>query len=218
MEDIKKAFIGNKTLEVISEKELFRRQDFPDPMLEDTIVEKDGILYPILKKSEKNAVGVFPMGNCVKYNKPSANQMTNYTAEGKVINFSEAKSFSEMIKKKDQLNQEEVARLTTKDNIYVPRVGENDSPSLKIVKNAIGLKNIDPESYRQRMGSDFSNNMRLLTSEKNTGITLKKMAAMGNAFDFDVEITIKDKKNAINPIGEELHISITSNDSSDSDE
>ena len=203
---VRKAFIANKTMEVISEDEYIRRSKFADPMFEDTCVEKNGTLYPIQKRYNEGAPGVYDAGPCFKYT--NASNKEDYSAN-KIIDFDNATNYADMIKLKDKLNKAEIARLTTKDNIYVPTIGDNDSPALKLIKEAVGNKNIDPESYRQRMGSDYMNLMRLVTSDSNHNISIKKMAAFGEAFDFDIEVTVTDKPNAVNPIGKSLSAKIT---------
>lgn len=207
---IRKAFIENKTMEVITEEEYYRRAQFAEPLFGDTCVEMNGMLYPIQQKRfDPSLPGVYDTGCCLKYNKPPKEFEGRYDNSNILVDFANAKDYADVIRMKDSLNRAEIARLTTKDNVYVPVISEEDTPALRLVKEAVGCKEIDLESYRQRMDTDFSNNTRLITSPKNHNITIKKAAALGEAFDFDVELVIRDKKDAINPIGKELRTIIT---------
>jgi len=206
--EVKKAFVQNKTMEVVSEEEYFRRAQFTDPMFEDACVEQNKILYPIMKRYDKTIPGVYDAGVCLKYNVPSDEVKKEYSAD-KVIDFNNATSYKEIIQMKDTLNRAEVARLTTKDNIYVPNIKETDSPLLKVMKQAIGEKQIDLDSYRQRAGSNFSNWTRLITSTNNDSITIKKAVNLCEMCDLELSISVKDKKNAINGIGHEINTIIT---------
>lgn len=208
MDDIRQVFINNTTMDVISEDEYIRRKQFNEPMFENTCVAKDGIVYPIRPRFTEGLPGVVDAGCMSVYTKPPEERMKDYS-EDRVINFSDSKSYAELIKKKDQLANDETARLTTKDNVLEPYIDPNDSPALKLIKEALGAKAIDPESYRQRLGSDFSNCMRLITSKKNKGITLKKLTSLATAYDLDVDITITDKPGCVNPMNKVLKTRIT---------
>ena len=84
---VRKAFIANKTMEVISEDEYIRRSKFADPMFEDTCVEKNGTLYPIQKRYNEGAPGVYDAGPCFKYTNPTNKE--DYSAN-KIIDFDNA--------------------------------------------------------------------------------------------------------------------------------
>ena len=206
--DIKQVFINNITMNVIDEDEYIRRKQLPDPGLENTCVEKDGVVYPIRNKFVEGLPGVVNAGIMSVYTKPPKERMKDYSAD-RVINFSKSESYADLIKKKDKLANDEVTRLTTKDNILEPHIDSNDSPALKLIKEALKAKEIDPESYRPRLGPDFSNCMRLITSKKNKSITLKKFTSIANAYDLKVDITVSDKPGCVNPMKKVLKATIT---------
>lgn len=206
--EVRKAFIENKTMEVMSEKEYFRRAEFTDPMFEDACVEQGGTLYPIMSRYDPTITGVYDAGVCLKYNKPPEELSTKYSADH-IIDFDKATDYGDVIRMKDSLNRAEVARLTTKDNVYVPNIQETDSPLLKVIKEAVGAKEIDLDSYRQRAGTNFSNWTRLITSPKNDSITIKKAVNICEMCDLELSISVKDKKDAINPVGHVITTVIT---------
>ena len=207
--EVRKVVVNNVTMDVISPKEYERRSEFSDPMFEDTCVEMGCQVYPIMKRYDENTVGVYDTGICMKFNKIPEEQKAEFSTD-KIIDFDNAKDYADIIRKKDQLNNSELARLTTKNNIYVPSIAEDDSPALKLVKEAVGLKEIDLDSYRPDMGSNFSNWTRLITSPKNKSITVNRVVDLGEALGFDAYLVIKDKPNVPNPIGRTLEVALTS--------
>lgn len=211
MEGIRQAFVEDNTMEVISVEQYLRRSKLERPAFDNTCVEKDGTLYPIRTPGKcMNYVGAYPMvpGGITGFIDPKEEKKDQYSAD-KIIDFSHSKNYADYIRKVDQMANEESARLTIKDNVYKPDISPNDSPALKLMKQALEAKNIDPESYRQRLGPDFSNTMRLVTSRKNHSITLKKMVSMAKAYDMEIKLTISDANGAINPMGQEISAIVT---------
>ena len=100
-------------------------------------------------------------------------------------------------------NLEEAERnvLISKDNIYHVAVRDTDTPEMQIFKEALNKKNIDILAYKPRFLSDYSNDVRVIQGDSITFGKLKKLATI---FDMDITMSIKDKPNAVNPIGEEL--------------
>ena len=178
-------------------------------------VEVDGFLYPIRKQKEfettdKKRIGVYPCDNGISFFVPpeTEEEKKNYDAK-KVIEFNNTGNYRDIIMKMDQLRNDENTKLLIKDNVFEPYIDQNDSPALKLMKESLTAKKIDPESYRQRLGPDFSNTMRLLTSKKNHTITLKKMVSLSKAYDLNIDITISDKPGAVNPMGKAVTTRVT---------
>ena len=210
MEGVRQAFIEDNTMEVISVDQYLRRSKLEKPAFDNTCVEKDGTLFPIRTGKCMNYVGAYPLvpGGITGFIEPKEDKKDQYSAD-KIIDFGHSENYADYIRKVDQMANEESARLTIKDNIYKPDISPNDSPALKLMKQALEAKNIDPESYRQRLGPDFSNTMRLVTSRKNHSITLKKMVSMAKAYDMEIKLTISDANGAINPMGQEISAVVT---------
>ena len=180
-----------------------------------TCVERNGYLYPIRKQKEfettdKKRVGVYPCDNGISFFIPpeTEEEKKNYDA-GKVIEFNNTGNYRDIITKMDQLRNEENSKLLIKDNMFEPYIDQDDTPALKLMKESLAAKKIDPESYRQRLGPDFSNTMRLLTSKKNHTITLKKMVSLSKAYDLSIDITVSDKPGAVNPMGKSITMRVT---------
>lgn len=70
-------------------------------------------------------------------------------------------------------------------------INENDSPELKALKQIILDKNINIESYKERFGPDYPQNVRLLKDPNKNSITLDRMKEICNALDMQIEINFK---------------------------
>lgn len=215
------AYLEGKTMNVLSPTEYDQVRSHTLQFEKDNnqCIERNGVLYPIRTQTEYETavtrkVGAYPLDNgFTVYIKPEGQKDKDaYDAEKKVIDFNNTQNYGEIITKMDQLKNEENTKLLIKDNVFEPYIDLNDSPALRIMKNALAAKKIDPESYRQRLGPDFSNTMRLLTSKKNHTITLKKMISISKAYDLNIDVTVSDKPGAVNPMGHPITVRVTDDD------
>lgn len=209
---MKKINIGRKIYDVIDENEFMRRtKTNPDIMKElsmDTAVEKNGMVYPISPTYSKDnfAVTEYAKGNVLMYSNPSDFPNKEQYESKNIIDFENINGgFVERIKQVAKLENAEKSILVLKDNIYNVPISDQDTPEMKLFKTALNKKNIDLMSYKSRFQSDYSNDIRVIQGESITFGKLKKLASI---FDMDVELSIKDKPNTINPIGETLHSKI----------
>lgn len=212
---MKKILLNKQIYDVIDSNEYFRRKELnPDDsnnLMNETAIEKDGYVYPIIAPSNNNeiekTIGVRDYGPAMQFIKPqTVEQMNDYSAN-RVLDFERSENLRETIQKRAQLESMERSILIDKDNIYNISINENDTPEFALLKEAINKKQIDINSYKSRFDDSFSNNMRLLSTSNS--ITFGKLKAFANVFDLDIEVTIKDKPGCVNPIGEELKTDIT---------
>jgi len=141
-----------------------------------------------------------------KYYKRTRRNEIEYSVDN-VINFSNSKSFKEIIQKQNKLKSMERIILTNPDNITIPKIGENDSPEMIGLKKAIIAKHIDLDKYSSRFGNNYSNDKRLLNDET---ITMSKLKTMFKALDIKATLIIEDKNDSIpNPIGEQIYVELT---------
>jgi hypothetical protein len=208
---IKKIVIGNETLDVITQEEYERRQKLDEPLFKDTALEHDNYVYPITNRPDQSKVGVFDTAVITRFIKPITDEEKEMYSSKNIIDFDNAKNLADNIKKMDKIKMAESARLTTKNNILQLQINETDSPELAAIKEAINLKSIDAESYKDRFpsDSDFNNDMRLLKDNKNNNISFFKMKRVLDAFDIEATLTIKDKPKALNPINKTLKVRLT---------
>jgi hypothetical protein len=208
---MKKAKIGRRILDVIDESEFIRRSSLnPDivaSLAEDTAIEKDGHVYPVTKQYSKDVTGVTDLGKVLLYSLTEQDKSTDEYKVDNVIDFENVKSLQESISKQNQLMSAERTILVSPENIFTPVIKEEDTPEMKLLKQAICLKGIDLDNYKQRFGSDYNNDRRLFEQNSITFFKLKRLAEI---MDMNVSLSLEDKPGAPNPIGEKLTIQITS--------
>jgi len=201
--------INRQMYNVISEKEYFRRStlnpELTKEISSDIAVEKDGYVYPVLPQTASECmVGIIDYDIAVKYHKPQNEEQVETYSTKHLIDFDKVDSAREMIQKQAEFEAAERTVLISKDNIYSLSIDtEKDSPEFALLKDAINKKQVDIQAYRGKLGSDFSNDLRLLTSSNS--ITFNKMKEIGGALDISGELILRDKNpNVANPIGEEI--------------
>jgi hypothetical protein len=208
---MKKAKIGRRILDVIDESEFIRRSSLnPDivaSLAEDTAIEKDGHVYPVTKQYSKDVTGVTDLGKVLLYSLAEQDKDADEYKVENVIDFENVKSLQESINKQNQLMSAERTILVSPENIFTPVIKEEDTPEMKLLKQAICLKGIDLDNYKQRFGSDYNNDRRLFEQNSITFFKLKRLAEI---MDMNVSLSLEDKPGAPNPIGEKLTIQITS--------
>ena len=208
---MKKAKIGRRILDVIDESEFIRRSSLnPDivaSVAEDTAIEKDGHVYPVTKQYSKDVTGVTDLGKVLLYSLTDQDKSADEYKVENVIDFENVKSLQESISKQNQLMSAERTILVSPENIFTPVIKEEDTPEMKLLKQAICLKGIDLDNYKQRFGSDYNNDRRLFEQNSITFFKLKRLAEI---MDMNVSLSLEDKPGAPNPIGEKLTIQITS--------
>jgi len=208
---MKKAKIGRRILDVIDESEFIRRSSLnPDivaSLAEDTAIEKDGHVYPVTKQYSKDVTGVTDLGKVLLYSLAEQDKDADEYKVENVIDFENVKSLQESISKQNQLMSAERTILVSPENIFTPVIKEEDTPEMKLLKQAICLKGIDLDNYKQRFGSDYNNDRRLFEQNSITFFKLKRLAEI---MDMNVSLSLEDKPGAPNPIGEKLTIQITS--------
>lgn len=115
-----------------------------------------------------------------------------------IVDFNNDASLSEYFDKCSDLRKKrEMSLMTSQEKFTLPITGTED-PEKAILKMAINSKNINIHSYRNVIGKSFPNDLREL---RNDSISMKKLRDLADALDLEVEITIRDKENAINPMG-----------------
>lgn len=207
--NIKKVTIGLDVMDVIDEKEFNKRSKLDEPLFEDTCVERNGRVYPIQKRYDPTTPGVYDAGPFLKYTEPTEN--VGIFSSDNIVDFSRAKDLRGIIEIQDDLRRGEEARLTTINNVWEPTIYEDDTVELAALKEAITLKQIDPESYRPRYGSgsDSNNDNRLLNDKKNKTISCYKIKRFCDIYDIKATIIFEDKKGAINPMGKKIIAELT---------
>nr|DAS08409.1 MAG TPA: hypothetical protein [Caudoviricetes sp.] len=200
--EIRQAFVDGKLLDVVTQEEYERRSNLKnEEMLKNTCIERDGTLYPVVKRPDvRKTPHVINMGPVFKY-VGSADKFPAYSSN-KVIDYSNVKSNRELIEQQSKARKEEMAILTQTGKVFAPVIREEDSPALKCVKECFHAKKIDIDNYRGRFDSncDFANTVRLFVNPNNHTISVQKIQLVGEKFDIDFKLVASDKKGAVNPM------------------
>lgn len=212
--DIKKAVLQNKTLDVVSMSEFGRLIDNNAPFLRDVCVEIGDYVYPYKESPKsKRDVCITNFGPLITWQEPTTEEDKEAYSANNIVDLSpkNTKSLVDNIRAADKIKSLESTRLAKISNILTLPINEEDSEELVAIKQAINAKGIDSDSYKAKFPSesDFNNDMRALKSAANNNISFFKAKRVLNAFDIDMELIIKDKPDAVNPIGEEIRVSLT---------
>ena len=198
---IKKAKVEDTIVDVLSFDEYTQR---PKENIDIgyTAVERNGILYPVKRKTD-SGTGIYSHGILCKFIDPPEEEKDLYSSKN-IIDFNDVKTMKDMIEKTNTLKNAERTTLTTVNNIFVPKITETDTPEMECLKMAVKEKQIDMDSYKHRLDN---NARRLLLDES---ITFGKLRLLCNAFDIDALLTLKDKNPDVpNPIGKEITVNLT---------
>ena len=205
--DIRKVFIENRMLDVVSPEEYARRESLNDKdLLQDTCIEKDNVIYPVFQNPiYGRALPYFVSTEWANlyFNRENTE---GYEAD-KIVDLTNVKNTEELITKQEELRNSEIATLVANSGeVFSPVIREEDSTALKLVKECLTAKRINVNNYKTRFDSscDFSNTIRLLTNEDNHTISIQKMQLIGDKFDINFKITASDKKQAPNPMREKI--------------
>ena len=202
---MKKIGIGNKLYDVTTMNEYNEMKDAFNPKF--TAIEtSNGVTLPIKGKTDEGP-GIYFQGNgmVALVEKPDQEHKKLYDSD-KIIDYSNPKNIDDVINNDKLVRDIENDILTTKENIFQLNIGNDDSPEMVAVKQAINTKQVDIKQYESRF-DQFQNDLRLL---KGKSITLGKLISTCNNFDIDATLILKDKQGDIaNPMNTEITISLT---------
>lgn len=203
---MKKIQIG-KCLYNVTTPEDYKNNSAYNPRF--TAIECNGgqTVLPVNSRVTDASTGIYfypNNGMVAKVNKPQPGSEQDFTSE-KIIDYSKAKSIDDIIHNNEIIRDIQNDIITTSDNVLKLNVSDNDTPEMKALKNAINAKGVDKKQYEDRF-DQFQNDMRLL---KGNSITLGKLISICTAFDIAAELTLKDKQDVSNPIGQEITIDLT---------
>lgn len=208
--DFKKIVIDGKNMSVVSMDE-FNKMYKNKSLDTDIAVEFNSDYVLPYSKHIKTTPCAIPGDLCVRGVLPTTKEDKEKYSVKRVVNFSSASSFKDALNNVYKIKEEKNAGLTIVNDCLHLDIYDEDTPELRIIKQAINDKHIDPDSYKNKFpsSSDFNNDMRALKSASNHSISFFKAKRILNSFDIDGEFIIRDKKDAVNPIGREYSIKLT---------
>lgn len=210
--EMKKAKLNNKMYDVTSLENYVQHRDIYDQQY--TAIEVDDMVLPVIGRIDER-IGICISGPVAFYNPPQKDRMNEFSSSN-IIDFNKARSMGEIIQKQEYVKSLENEIIVNSENIFEPRIDDNDSPEIKALKGAVIAKQIDINAYAPRFGSNFANDKRLFNSDK---ISLVKLRKIANALDMRCTLTLEDKSpNVPNPIGKAISVEITGSGGDDDDE
>lgn len=206
----KKAILNGKMYNLISKEEYIKNKSYYDNENNIAIETENGYALPLTQS--KFGVGLYNgPDKLIRCNMPPQEQREQYkiTDENK-IDFTSVNNISDYYEKYIKYNEAEREIITTTTNQFKPKIKEDDSALLKLVKESISNKNIDIDKYADRF-DNFNNNKRLL-SPSYSDITMNKAILLLSNLDVDVyAITVNKDKDVPNPMNKSFIRKITGN-------
>lgn len=213
--DLKTTTIDGRIVDIVSEQDYASRWQMyaENPSLcASSAVEvrgTDGVNYvlPIRGKSDDRP-GIYPDG-CIYFTRfPDQENASGYRADQlDIVDFGDIKTVEDFLSKNSQIREMETSVLTDIDTVFVPQIGQNDSPEMKAFKEAITSKKMDINKYAPRFGDNFLNDKRIL---KTSSITMNKLVSMCKKLDIEAELTLRNTSpDVANPMQKEITVILT---------
>lgn len=201
---MRKMEIDKRLMEVCTRSEYRDHPELYSPRF--TAIEMPyGVVLPIKNRTTDTGPGMYYQpGAMVCYVEKPEDQAA-YSAD-KVIDYSNPSNIGEIFRNNELIRDIRNDIMTTSDNIFYLKIGDNDTPEMKALKTAINSKQVDKRQYEDRF-DQFQNDMRLLKGES---ITLGKLISICGAFDISAVLTLRDKyTDTPNPMNQELSVDLT---------
>lgn len=210
---VEKVKIKDRLYDVISYEEYTRH---PDSYGKFNAVKDGEYVYPIKGRND-TGVGLYDNDDTtVEFVKPITEEDKDSYSVDHIISISNCKNIREVIEAQQKLKESERAILTKADNITFVKIGANDTPHMAALKEAINGKQIDLANYEYKFGTNYNNDMRLLSKPD---ITMNKLKSFLNKLDLKASIVIEDASDDVpNPLGRKIVSTIISGDDYDDED
>lgn len=201
----KKMRIDDRIYDVATLEEYDKFKDAFIPQYTAIHDSETGLVLPIKNKYE-DGPGIV-IGHGIAYiDEPDQDEIEDYLDKS-IIDFDNSKSIHDMMEKQRIVRTLERDILTSPDNIFTPKIFDDDSPEMKALKTAVLEKKIDLDKYEPRFGSNYNNDKRLFN--KNT-ISLSMTKRLCEALDIKATLILEDKSPDVpNPIGRTIKVDLT---------
>lgn len=199
----KKMRIGDKIYEVTSLEDYVQNKEAYIPQYTAIMDQDTGLVLPVKNRYEEGP-GVV-VGTGISYvEEPETRD--DYDSS-QIIDFDNSKTIHDMMQKQEAVKSLERDILTSPDNIFSPKIFDDDSPEMKALKTAVIGKHIDLDKYEPRFGANYNNDKRLFN--KNT-ISLAMMKRLCDALDIKITLTLTDKNSEVpNPMNNTIQVELT---------
>lgn len=201
----KKMRINDKIYDVTTLENYTANKDAYIPQYTAIHIPEAGLVVPVNGRTDTTA-GIF-IGSGVCYVSEPSNEDRQEYNESNIIDFDNISSIHDMMEKQHIVKSLERDILTSPDNIFEPKIFDDDAPEMKAIKEAVISKHIDLDKYEPRFGSNYNNDKRLFN--KNT-ISLSMTKRLCDALDMDAYLVLKDRSPDVpNPMGKTIEVKLT---------
>lgn len=210
---VEKIRIKDKLYDVIGYEEFSRH---PDNYGKFNAVKEGKYVYPVKGRMD-TGVGIYDNDDTTyEFVGPITEEDKEDYSIDHLISISDCKTIREVIEAQQKLKESERAILTKADNVTVIKVGANDTPHMAALKEAINGKQIDLANYEYKFGSNYNNDMRLLSKQD---ITMNKLKSFLSKLDLKASIVIEDASDDVpNPLGRKIVSTIISGEDYDDED
>lgn len=200
----KKIRIDDKIYDVATLEEYSNFKDAFIPQYTAIYDADTSLVLPVKSKNDKGPGIVVGTGICY-CTEPVTNREQYFSSN--IIDFDNTTSIHDMMEKQSVVKSLERDILTSPDNIFTPKIFDDDAPEMKALKEAVIAKNIDLDKYEHRFAGNYSNDKRLL--QKST-ISLPMTKRLCNALDIEAVLILRDKPGDIpNPMNKTIEVNLT---------
>lgn len=211
------AIFGKATInnQLFSLTDMERYRQFADTYQGDrpAVVINDEYILPIRTEADKSSYGISikpdQMFAFARLPKQDSDDFSQYTMSGNksAIDMRTMSKIEDYLDGVGKMEKSETDIITNPDNIFQPKPGENDTPAMTALKQAVCEKHIDIDKYDMRFGANFNNDKRLFNKDS---ISLPMLVRLCKGLDIKATITLEDKDgNTPNPIGRKITAELT---------
>lgn len=200
----KKMRIGDTIYDVTSLDDYLQNKDAYIPQYTAIHDPETHLVLPV--KGRYDSGPGISVGSGISYIEEPIEDRKKYN-DSNIIDFDNTTSIHDLMEKQRVVKSLERDILTSPDNIFCPKIFDDDSPEMKALKSAVQDKHIDLDKYEPRFGSNYNNDKRLFN--KNT-ISLAMLKRVCEALDIEATLTLSDKGEDIpNPMNKTIEVKLT---------
>lgn len=211
--DMKKGKIAGRLVDLVDIEDYVKNPDAYVQSRTAIEIQEAGIALPVINRFDQSVgINIQPGMAFARINKPDEDQIEMYRMN-EVIDFSDVGTITELMEKQEAVRDIEYDMLTTVDNEFQPKIGEECTPAMKALKTAVLEKHIDIHKYQDRFGSNFNNDIRQFNKDK---ISLDMLERMCRCLDIEATLTLRDPSDDIaNPIGRVITVNLIESEGDD---
>lgn len=201
----KKMRIEDKIYDITTLEEYNENRDAFIPQYTAIHDPETKLVLPLKNRFDKGP-GIFVGSGIAYVDEPEEYKIDEYK-DSSIIDFDNSKSIHDLMEKQRVVKSLERDILTSPDNIFTPKIFDDDSAEMKALKRAVLDKHIDLDKYEPRFGSNYNNDKRLFNKNN---ISLPMLKRLCEALDIEATLILSDKNDDVpNPMGGSIEVKLT---------